>query len=48
MLAAEKHKGTFMAPIGIGLSLFVAEITGKHLIPPSANLIKHLPHATPL
>lgn len=29
MLAAEKHKGTFIAPIGIGLSLFVAELTGK-------------------
>jgi len=30
MLAAEKHKGTFIAPVGIGLSLFVAELTGKH------------------
>jgi aquaporin related protein len=29
MLAAEKHKGTFIAPVGIGLSLFVAELTGK-------------------
>lgn len=29
MLAAEKHKGTFMAPIGIGLALFVAELTGE-------------------
>lgn len=28
MLAAEKHKGTFLAPIGIGLSLFIAELTG--------------------
>jgi len=28
MLAAEKHKGTFIAPIGIGLSLFVAELAG--------------------
>lgn len=28
MLAAEKHKGTFIAPIGIGLSLFIAELTG--------------------
>lgn len=26
MLAAEKHRGTFMAPIGIGLSLFIAEL----------------------
>ncbi|CAK3780552.1 related to aquaporin [Lecanosticta acicola] len=28
MLAAEKHKGTFIAPIGIGLSLFIAELAG--------------------
>ena len=32
MLAAEKNKATFIAPIGIGLSLFIAELTGtqKH------------------
>ena len=29
MLAAEKHVGTFLAPVGIGLSLFVAELTGQ-------------------
>ena len=28
LLAAEKHKGTFLAPIGIGLSLFIAELSG--------------------
>jgi len=28
MLAAEKSRDTFMAPIGIGLSLFVAELAG--------------------
>lgn len=28
MLAAEKHAGNFIAPVGIGLSLFVAELTG--------------------
>ena len=28
MLAAEKHKGTFIAPIGIGLALFIAELAG--------------------
>ena len=37
MLAAEKTKATFLAPIGIGLSLFVAELTGMsltfHLLP---------------
>jgi aquaporin related protein len=26
MLAAEKHRGTFLAPIGIGLALFIAEL----------------------
>lgn len=31
MLAAEKHKGTFLAPIGIGLSLFIAELSGKYI-----------------
>ena len=33
MLAAEKHKGTFIAPIGIGLALFIAELTGMHSSP---------------
>jgi aquaporin rerated protein, other eukaryote len=28
-LAAEKHKGTFLAPIGIGLALFIAELAGE-------------------
>lgn len=28
MLAAEKSRATFIAPIGIGLALFVAELTG--------------------
>jgi len=28
MLAAEKHKATFMAPIGIGLTLFVCQLFG--------------------
>jgi aquaporin rerated protein, other eukaryote len=32
MLAAEKSKATFIAPIGIGLALFVAEIAGIFLI----------------
>lgn len=31
MLAAEKHKATFIAPIGIGLSLFIAELGGMPL-----------------
>ncbi|KAI5357785.1 putative major intrinsic protein [Septoria linicola] len=28
MLAAEKHSGNFIAPVGIGLALFSAELTG--------------------
>ena len=28
MLAAEKHKATYIAPVGIGLSLFIAELSG--------------------
>ncbi len=28
MLAAEKHNATFIAPVGIGLALFVAELAG--------------------
>ena len=30
MLAAEKTKATFIAPVGIGLALFVAELAGKN------------------
>ena len=30
MLAAEKHSGTFLAPVGIGLCLFLAELTGQN------------------
>lgn len=37
MLAAEKHKGTFLAPIGIGLSLFVAELAGVYFTGGSLN-----------
>lgn len=38
MLAVEKSKDTFLAPIGIGLALFVAELSGKfwttcHMLP---------------
>ncbi len=38
MLAAEKTKATFLAPIGIGLSLFVAELTGTVSPPSSSDL----------
>ncbi|KAK5705512.1 Aquaporin-1 [Elasticomyces elasticus] len=37
MLAAEKHKGTFMAPIGIGLALFIAELVGVYFTGGSLN-----------
>lgn len=32
MLAAEHHDGTYLAPIGIGLSLFIAELVGTLLL----------------
>lgn len=37
MLAVEKHKGTFLAPVGIGLSLFVAELGGVYYTGGSLN-----------
>jgi len=30
MLATEKSKATFIAPIGIGLALFIAELSGVY------------------
>ncbi|KAF1824326.1 aquaporin-like protein [Dissoconium aciculare CBS 342.82] len=37
MLAAEKHKGTYIAPVGIGLALFVAELVGVYFTGGSLN-----------
>lgn len=37
MLAAEKHKGTFLAPVGIGLALFIAELAGVYFTGGSLN-----------
>jgi len=37
MLAAEKHKATYLAPVGIGLSLFVSELTGVYFTGGSLN-----------
>ncbi|EME86968.1 uncharacterized protein MYCFIDRAFT_120962, partial [Pseudocercospora fijiensis CIRAD86] len=37
MLAAEKHKGSFLAPIGIGLSLFIAHLSGVYFTGASLN-----------
>ncbi|KAK7953570.1 hypothetical protein PG988_014264 [Apiospora saccharicola] len=37
MLAAEKHKATFIAPVGIGISLFIAELLGVYYTGGSVN-----------
>jgi aquaporin related protein len=37
MLAAEKHRSTFIAPIGIGLALFIAELAGVYFTGGSLN-----------
>jgi predicted outer membrane lipoprotein len=37
MLAAEKHAATFIAPVGIGLSLFIAELMGVYYTGGSLN-----------
>lgn len=37
MLAQEKHRATFMAPIGIGLALFIAELVGVQYTGGSLN-----------
>lgn len=39
MLAAEKHKATFLAPVGIGLALFIAELAGKYITPPKKSML---------
>ncbi|TQN65049.1 Aquaporin-1 [Colletotrichum shisoi] len=37
MLAVEKHRFTFLAPVGIGLSFFLAELTGVYFTGGSLN-----------
>ena len=37
MLANEKHKATFIAPIGIGMALFIAEMVGVYYTGGSLN-----------
>jgi aquaporin related protein len=37
MLAKEKHKATFIAPVGIGLALFIAELAGVYYTGGSLN-----------
>jgi len=31
LLAAEKHTGNFIAPVGIGLALFISELVGRNM-----------------
>ncbi|EMR70199.1 putative aquaporin protein [Eutypa lata UCREL1] len=40
MLAAEKSKDTFIAPVGIGLALFVAELPGVYFTGGSLNPVR--------
>jgi aquaporin rerated protein, other eukaryote len=42
MLAKEKHKATYMAPVGIGLALFVAELVGVFFTGGSLNPARSL------
>ena len=42
MMAAERHKGTFIAPIGIGLALFVCELCGLFFTGGSLNPARSL------
>ena len=32
MLAAEKHKSTYLAPVGIGIAFFLTQLTGEDTI----------------
>jgi aquaporin related protein len=47
MLANEKHKATFMAPVGIGLALFVAELIGVYYTGGSLNPARTLGMPSP-
>lgn len=42
MLAAEKSRATYLAPVGIGLALFVAEIAGINYTGASLNPVRSL------
>ncbi|KAE9994711.1 hypothetical protein Vi05172_g10522 [Venturia inaequalis] len=42
MLAKEKHKATFIAPVGIGLALFIAELVGVYWTGGSLNPARSL------
>jgi aquaporin related protein len=47
MLAAEKHYATFMAPVGIGLALFVAMMAGMREIL-TLSIVSCILHVAPL
>ncbi len=38
MLAVEKHRATFVAPLGVGLSLFITQMTGKLVYKPFVTI----------
>jgi aquaporin related protein len=42
MLAIEKHKSTFIMPVGTGLALFVAELVGVYYTGGSLNPARSL------
>jgi len=42
MLAAEKHKATFWAPVGIGMALFMTEMAGVYYTGGSLNPARSL------
>jgi aquaporin related protein len=42
MLAAEKHKATYLAPIGIGVAFFLAELVGAYFTGGSLNPARSL------
>lgn len=44
MLAVVKHKSTYLAPVGIGLTFFVTELIGKHPLPSHSTSFLQLTH----
>jgi aquaporin related protein len=48
MLAAEKSRATFIAPVGIGLALFVAELCGTSISPCGSPRLGYFQPKTPI